>query len=108
MESFIEEKDGDEIIYKLVVDGSVVSSARTLPYSLLLNIHTRQSEQRKGYGRKLLGHIEKIAITHNVAIMQTTNIDPFDSKAVSFFDSMKYNLKFMKEDTDFLAGTKIF
>ena len=106
MFSFIEEKDGDEIIYKLLVDNLIVASAKTLSYSFLMNIYTTQSEKRNGYGKQLLNHIEAIAKNHNVNTMETTDIDSKSLEAVAFFTSMNYELIPIKDDVQFLEGTK--
>ena len=59
-EQIIEEQEDDEHIFKLIIDGKVMCVARTLPYEFLLKINTTIGEEGKGYGTKLLTHIEKV------------------------------------------------
>jgi len=54
-----ESPENDEHTYELIVDGKMVCTARTLPYSILLNIHS--TVKRRGYGSKLLKYIEEVA-----------------------------------------------
>ena len=106
-ERYTEEHDGDNIVFRLMVDDKEeVCSARILPFSLLLNIHTAPSQGGKGYAKKLLSHIEKIAQENNVKAMQTSDIDPCDFKAVCFFKSLGYTLTPIKDDDKFLEGKK--
>jgi hypothetical protein len=65
------------------------------------------SEKRKGYGRKLLAHIEKNAKAHGANTMKTSEIGPCSDEAISFFISMGYELKpIVNGATGFLRGTK--
>jgi hypothetical protein len=82
-EQIIEEQEDDEHIFKLIIDGKVMCIARTLPYEFLLKINTPIGEEGKGYGTKLLTHIEKVVKDHNIKIMKTSDIDPCDYKATS-------------------------
>jgi len=107
LETQEESEEDDEIIFKLFVNEKLVSWAKTLLYSLLKEIHTAHVEKRKGYGRKLLTHIEKNAKAHGVAIMKTTEIEPCSHEAIRFFVSMCYELKPIEDHvTGFLEGTK--
>ena len=106
-ERYTEVHDRDNIVFSLMVVDKEVCSARILPFSLLLNIHTAPSQEGKGYAKKLLSHIEKIAQENNAKIMQTDDIDPCDFKAVCFFKSMNYTLTPIKGNEKFLEGKKI-
>jgi GNAT superfamily N-acetyltransferase len=106
-EQIVQEQEGDERVFKLFVDGKTVCSARTLPYSLLLNITTTKGEEGKGYGKKLLSHIEKVAKEHNVTVMKTDDIDPCNYKAVCLFKSMGYRFEQIEGDKrNFIEATK--
>jgi GNAT superfamily N-acetyltransferase len=84
-----------------------VSWAKTVLYSFLKEIHTAHLEKRKGYGRKLLTHIEKNAKAHGAVIMKTSEIDPYSDEAKCFFKNMGYQLGPLENDlTRFLEGTK--
>lgn len=100
-------KEDDEIVFELFVNGELVSSVRILQYSFLGTIWTIAKERRKGYGKTLLLHIEKIAKKHNVTSIETTNIDPYDKGAISFFRDMHYTLEVIENDRNgFLKGRK--
>jgi GNAT superfamily N-acetyltransferase len=102
-----ESEEDDEITLRLFADGEIVSWAKTLLYSFLEEIHTAHAEKRKGYGRRLLVHIEKIAKAHGATAMKTIAIDSCSDEAVGFFRSMGYELKPIVNDvTGFLEGTK--
>ena len=102
-----ESEEDDEIIFKFFVNEKLVSWARTLLYSFLKEIHTAHAEKRKGYGRKMLIHIEKNAKAHGSTQMKTIEIDPCSYEAISFFADMRYQLEPIKDDaTGFLEGTK--
>ena len=102
-----ESEEDDEITLRLFADGEIVSWAKTLLYSFLEEIHTAHAKKRKGYGRKLLVHIEKIAKAHGAATMKTSYIDSCSDEAVGFFRSMGYELKpIVNGVTGFLEGTK--
>ena len=88
-----ESEEDDEITFTLFVDGKIVSWAKTLLYSYLEEIHTARTEKRKGYGRKLLSHIEKIAKAHGATAMKLSYYDSCSVEAASFFRSMGYQLK---------------
>ena len=105
-EQIIVEQEDSECVFKLIVDGKIMCSARTLSYNLLLKIGTATGEEGKGYGKKLLKHIEKVAKEHNVSTMQTDDIDPCDHKAVCFFKSMGYKLRPIENDTRGLARAR--
>lgn len=87
-EQITEEVENDEHVYKLVVDKEVVCSARTIPYSLLLDIHTKEEKRGRGYGKKLLKHIEELAKKNGATTMKTNDIDSCDYKTVCFFKNM--------------------
>jgi len=102
-----ESEEDDEITLGLFANGEIVSWAKTLLYSFLKEIHTAHGEKRKGYGRKLLTHMEKNAKEHGAATMKTSEIDPCNDEAVGFFRSMGYGLRPIENDvTRFLEGTK--
>lgn len=107
LETQEESEEDDEIIFKLFANEKLVSWAKTLLYSFLKEIHTAHAEKRKGYGRKMLIHIEKNAKVHGVTLMKTSEIDPCSHEAISFFSSMGYQLKPIEDDVaGFLKGTK--
>jgi len=102
-----ESEQDDEITLRLFVNEEIVSWAKTLLYSFLKEIHTAHGEKRKGYGRKLLAHIEKNAKAYGATTMKTSDIDPCNDEAVGFFRSMGYGLRPIENDaTGFLEGTK--
>jgi hypothetical protein len=106
-EQIIGRHEGDECVFELIVNEKVVSSARTEPYSLLLDIKTTEGEEGQGYAKKLLMHIEKIAKEQNAKTMKTSDIDPCDYKAICFFKSMNYVLNPIERDEkNFLEGKK--
>lgn len=101
------EQEGDEFAYKLIVNDEIVCGARTESHNLLLSIKTKESKEGKGYAKKLLMHIEKIARENNAETMETSDIDPCDYKAICFFKSMDYRLNpIEKDETKFLEGKK--
>ncbi len=103
-----ESERDDEIIYTLFVDGKIVSWAKTLLYSYLEEIHTARKKKRKGFGRKLLVYMEKNAKAHCATTMRTSDIDPYDDEAISFFKSMRYELKpILNGAKGSFEGTKI-
>lgn len=87
-----ESEENDEITFMLFADGKIVSWAKTLLYSYLEEIHTARMEKRKGFGRKLLAYMEKNAKAHGATTMETSDFDPCDDEAISFFKSMCYEL----------------
>jgi GNAT superfamily N-acetyltransferase len=96
-----ESEEDDEITFTLLVDGKIVSWAKTLLYSYLKEIHTARKEKRKGYGRKLLSHIEKIAKAHGSTTMKTAYYDSYGDEAAGFFRSMDYGLtRMMRQDSN--------
>jgi GNAT superfamily N-acetyltransferase len=102
-----ESEEDDEMIFKLFANEKLVSWTKTLLYSFLKEIHTAHVEKRKGYGRRLLTHLEKNAKEHGAATMKTSEIDPCSGEAISFFVNMGYQLKPIENDvTGFLKGTK--
>jgi GNAT superfamily N-acetyltransferase len=102
-----ESEQDDEIILRLFADGEIVSWAKTLLYSFLEEIHAAREEKRKGYGRKLLGYIEKNAKAHGATAMKTIGIDPCNDEAIVFFRSMGYRLRPIENNAaGFLEGTK--
>jgi ribosomal protein S18 acetylase RimI-like enzyme len=102
-----ESEEDDETIFKLFVNEKLVSWAKTLLYSFLEDIHTANVEKRKGYGRKLLVHIEKNAKAHGATTMKTIEIDSSNDGAIGFFRSMGYGLRSIEHyGTCFFEGTK--
>jgi len=102
-----ESEQDDEITLRLFVNEEIVSWAKTLLYSFLKEIHTAHGEKRKGYGRKLLAHIEKNAKAYGATTMKTSDIDPCNDEAVGFFRSMGYGLRSIENySTGSLEGTK--
>jgi len=102
-----ESEQDDEITLRLFVNGEIVSWAKTLLYSFLEDIHTANVEKRKGYGRKLLVHIEKNAKAHGATTMKTSEIDSSNDGAIGFFRSMGYGLRSIEHyGTCFFEGTK--
>ena len=87
-----ESEEDDEIIFALFVDGKIVSWAKTLLFSNLEELRTVRKEKRRGFGRKLLAHLEKNAKAYG-AIMMKAEFDKSRSDANGFFRSMGYNLK---------------
>jgi ribosomal protein S18 acetylase RimI-like enzyme len=102
-----ESEEDDEVTFRFFVNGNLVSWAKSLLYCYLEEIHTAIGEKRKGYGRKLLSHIEKIAKVHGASAMKTCYYDSCNDEAASFFRSMGYGLKQVENDTSrFLEATK--
>jgi GNAT superfamily N-acetyltransferase len=102
-----ESEQDDEITLRLFANGEIMSWAKTLLYSFLEEIHTAHWEKRKGYGEKLLAHIEKNAKAHGATTMKTSDIDPCNHEAVGFFRNMGYELRHIENyATGFLEGTK--
>lgn len=75
------------------VNGEIVSWAKTILYSYLEEIHTAIGEKRKGYGRKMLSQLEKIAKVHGATTMKICYYDSCSDEALGFFRSMGYGLK---------------
>jgi GNAT superfamily N-acetyltransferase len=92
VESQEESEEDDEITFVLFVDGKIVSWAKTLLYSNLKEIHTACKEKRKGYGKKLLAHMEKNAKAHGATAMKTCFDDPRSDEASGFFKNLGYML----------------
>jgi hypothetical protein len=61
-------------IYRLLVNGKVVSTARTLD-GLLLTIGTVSDDRKKGYATRLLHHIEEEASHKGAKKFHTSDID---------------------------------
>jgi GNAT superfamily N-acetyltransferase len=102
-----ESEEDDEMIFKLFVNEKLVSWAKTLLYSFLEDIHTANVEKRKGYGRKLLVHIEKNAKAHGATTIKTGEIDSSNDGAIGFFRSMGYGLRSIEHyGTCFFEGIK--
>ena len=106
LEQIIEESENCEQVYKLVADGKMLCGARTLPYSLLLSITTTKGEEGKGYGKKLLNHIEEVAMKNDAPTMETNGIDKCDYKTVCFFKSRGYRFKPDEQNKQFIKATK--
>jgi ribosomal protein S18 acetylase RimI-like enzyme len=102
-----ESEDDDEVTFRFFVNGEIVSWAKTLLYSYLKEIHSAVGEKRKGYGGKLLSHIEKAAMEHGATAMKACFVVSCSSEAVGFFRSMGYGLKPIEKDAPrFLEFTK--
>jgi GNAT superfamily N-acetyltransferase len=97
-EQIIEEQEGDEHIFKLIIDKKIMCTARTLAYRHLEKIKTTTGEEGKGYGKKLLTYIEKVAKEHDVKVMETSDIDPYDYATVSFFKTLGYRFSPVEGD----------
>jgi ribosomal protein S18 acetylase RimI-like enzyme len=102
-----ESEEDDEMIFKLFVNEKLMAWAKTLLYSSLKDIHTANVEKRKGYGRKLLVHIEKNAKAHGATTMKTSEIDSSNDGAIGFLRSMGYRLRSIEHyGTCVFEGTK--
>jgi GNAT superfamily N-acetyltransferase len=102
-----ESEEDDEMIFKLFVNEKLVAWAKTLLYSFLEDIHTANVEKRKGYGRKLLAHIEKNAKAHGATTMKTSEIDSSNDGAIGFLRSKGYGLRSIEHyGTCVFEGTK--
>jgi ribosomal protein S18 acetylase RimI-like enzyme len=99
IESQEESEEDDEVTFTFFVNGEIVSWAKTLIYSYLEEIHTATREKRKGYGGKLLFHIEKIAKAHGVKTMKTRFVDTGRDEAIGFFRNAGYGLKRIENET---------
>src|SRR5271157_4089070 len=84
LETQEESEEDDEVTLRFFVNGKIVSWAKTQLYSYLEEIHTAIEEKRKGYGRKLLSHIEKNAKAHGATMMKAY-CDPCSEEAAGFF-----------------------
>jgi len=101
------QQEDDELVYKLIVNNKMVCGAKTESYNLLLNIKTTEGEEGKGYAKKLLTYIEKVAREHNAKTMKTDDIDPCNYRAVSLFKSMGYAFTPIVGDASgFIEATK--
>jgi GNAT superfamily N-acetyltransferase len=102
-----ESEEDDEVTFRFFVNGKLVSWAKSLLYSNLEEIHTAVLEKRKGYGRKLLSHIEKTAKAHGATTMKACYCDSCNGEAACFYRSMGYELKSIENDAPrFLEVTK--
>jgi hypothetical protein len=102
-----ESEEDDEIIFTLLVDGKIMSWAKTLLYNSIEEIHTVCKERCKGFGRKLLAYLEKNAKIFGANAMKASDIDRCDDEAIGFFVNMGYEVKPTVDDaTWFLLGTK--
>ncbi len=107
LEAQEESEEDDEVTFRFFVNGEIVSWAKTLLYSYLKEIHTAIGEKHKGYCRKLVSHIEKIAKAHGATTMKTGYNDSCSDEAAGFFRSMGYGLKPIENDAlRFLEVTK--
>ena len=100
----VEDEDSQRI-YRLVVGGKIVSTARTLE-SILLTIGTVAEERGKGYATTLLHHIEEGARSRGAKSLQTSDIDSDDVAAVGFFKQNGYVLEPIPGQDGFLEGTR--
>lgn len=107
LETQEESEEDDELIFRFFVNGEIVSWAKTQLYSYLEEIHTAIGERRKGYGGKLLSHIEKNAKAHGATTMKAYYDDSCSDEAAAFFKSMGYGLKPIENGAPgFLEATK--
>ena len=107
LETQEESEEDDEVTFRFFVNGKIVSWAKTQLYSYLEEIHTAIGEKHKGYGRKLLSHIEKNAKAHGATTMKAYYYDSCSEEAAGFFRSMGYGLKPIENDASrFLELTK--
>jgi GNAT superfamily N-acetyltransferase len=102
-----ESEDDDEVTFRFFVNGEIVSWAKTLLYSNLKEIYTAVGKKRKGYGGKLLSHIEKAAMEHGATAMKACFAVSCSGEAVGFFRSMGYWFEPVEADGPrFLEVTK--
>jgi hypothetical protein len=92
LETQEESENDDEIVFKLLIDGKVVSWAKTTLYSHIDDIHTACLEKGKGYGQKLLAFMEKNAKAHSATSMSTCQFDPSKEEVINFFKKMCYTI----------------
>jgi hypothetical protein len=92
LETQEESENDDEIVFKLLIDGKVVSWAKTTLYSHIDDIHTACLEKGKGHGQKLLKFIEKNAKAHSATSMSTCQFDPSKGAVIFFFKKMGYTI----------------
>jgi GNAT superfamily N-acetyltransferase len=104
-ETFRVRQQNGESIYELLIEGKVVCTTRTCAYTVV-KIITILEERRKGYGTKLLGHVEEMERKNGTKILDITDIDPADVAAVSFFKKNGYHLAPIPGDQNFLQGKK--
>jgi hypothetical protein len=76
LETQEESEEDNEVTFRFLVNGKIVSWAKTQLYSYLEEILTAIGEKRKGYGRKLLSHIEKNAKAHGATTMKAYGDPP--------------------------------
>ena len=93
-----ESEEDDEITFTLFVDEKIVSWVKTLLYSYLKEIHTARKEKRKGFGQKLLAHLENNAKAHGATTMKACYDDSCSDEAAGFFRSVGYGLKPIEND----------
>ena len=87
-----EQPDGDNLVFRLMIDKREVCTAKIVPYSILLDIQTSSGEEGKSYAKKLLAYIEKTVRDHNAVGLTTAGIDACNFSAVCFLKSMGYRL----------------
>lgn len=106
-EQITTEQEDDEFVYKLIVNDKMVCGARTESHSLLLSIKTTKGEEGRGYAKKLLTYLEKVAKEHGATEMKTDDIDPCNYVAICLFKSMGYIFTPIKGDEQkFIEATK--
>ncbi len=107
LETQEESEEDDELIFTFFFKDEIVSWAKTQLYSYLKEIHTAIGKKRKGYGRKLLFHIEKTAKEHGATTMKARYDECCSDEAAGFFRDMRYVLKPVESDSPgFLEATK--
>lgn len=106
-EEILEATKDNKLFLRLVIDGKMMCGAEIFPYSCLLDITTTLGEEEKGYAKKLLTYVEKIAKEHKTETMKTDDIDPCNYKIVCLLKSMGYRFHEIKHDErKFIEATK--
>jgi GNAT superfamily N-acetyltransferase len=102
-----------EFLYRLKIDGQIVSDAKVSITGLRLEIiHTVPQWKRKGYGSKLIRRIEKDVSDdakkrgQATVVFDTSDIDSADAAAVEFFKKNGYTLTPEEGMEGFLVGRK--
>jgi GNAT superfamily N-acetyltransferase len=98
-EQITEEVEDGEHVFRLMVNSKVMCVVRTMPQAGYLgDITTTQGERRKGYGKNLLTHVEKITKQHKAQTIETTDIDPLDYDTICFFKGVGYEIEKIEDD----------
>jgi GNAT superfamily N-acetyltransferase len=82
-------QEDDEQVFELSVGGEVVCTVRTCAHRLV-KIITVSELRGKGYGTKLLQHVEEEERQNGARIFDTTDINSTDNAVVSFFKKNGY------------------